>query len=137
MDNGVFIVLPELHDYDPRTVFQNHPDVVETINQQHFYNSQLIQFVDTLTQVDKVTERSLPTDTVARRAVDDENETPPQQKDQTYNPISRNLKLLYSYAIKTLQNKPIPKEFYMMRGLGIKKRQAPTQATVSLGNHRA
>ncbi|KAK6026074.1 hypothetical protein OSTOST_08009, partial [Ostertagia ostertagi] len=84
MDNGVFITLPELGDHNPRTVFTEHPDVVVSINQQHFHNSQLIHFMDSITQ--------------SSRMYRDTEET---TKEETPNPISLS---------KKSHRKPLPRE---------------------------
>ncbi|KAK6010867.1 hypothetical protein OSTOST_24066, partial [Ostertagia ostertagi] len=50
MDNGVFIVLPEIEDYHPIILFSQYPEVVDGINRKHFYNSQLLNLVTTVPQ---------------------------------------------------------------------------------------
>ena len=50
MDNGVFISLPEISNFDPRTIFSRFPDKVKEINMKHFNVSKTLYPFDTIYQ---------------------------------------------------------------------------------------
>ena len=50
MDNGVFISLPEIKDYHPRTIFSGFPNKVKEINQRHSNVSKVLYSSDSIYQ---------------------------------------------------------------------------------------
>lgn len=39
MDNGVILVLPEIKEYNPRTIFVQNSELINNLNKKHYNNS--------------------------------------------------------------------------------------------------